>query len=185
MGLTPAEAALSGTALGAAATFSSAWLIQLATTRRDREHRVWEQRVAAYVEAMALVRRSGDLRETAVRTGELRGSRDGAAAPADDMPALIARLEIFGTDVALDVCRDAFEATDAWQWAWGSWRTQEGNNPRRSTNDRLWVEFENSAATSREADLRVLELLRAEVRGEQLGRRRSRGTRGTQGTRSG
>ncbi|MGV9878291.1 hypothetical protein [Streptomyces sp. NPDC003006] len=172
MGLTPAEAALCGTALGATATFSSAWYIQRATTRRERENRIWDRRMEVYDEVMIVVRRMADLRETVLRTGAFPERRAGEAAVVDDVVPLLARLEIYATDPLLDACKDMFDAGHEWNWAWGAWRTQRGNNPRRGEDDDLWVEFELTVDKSRESDGIVLDLLRAEVHTEKRRKRR-------------
>ncbi|QEV18271.1 hypothetical protein [Streptomyces alboniger] len=172
MALTPAEAALCGTALGALATFSSAWFIQRATSRRERDNRVWDRRMQVYDEVMIVVRRMAELRETVLRTGVFPERRDGEAAVVDDVVPLLARLEIYATDPLLDACKGTFEAGHEWNWAWGAWRTQRGNNPRRGEDDELWVEFELAADKAREADGLVLDLLRAEVHREQRPKRR-------------
>ncbi|MEU6992495.1 hypothetical protein ABZ953_17785 [Streptomyces sp. NPDC046465] len=166
MGLTPAEAALSGTALGALATSSSAWLIQRATTRRERENRIWDRRMAVYDEVMIVVRRMAGLRETVLRTGAFPERRAGETGPADDMSPLLARLEIYGSDALFGACKRAFTAWRQWNLAWAKWRTQRENNPRISDNDEFWVEFKVTVRKSRKADRRVLALLRAEVHPE-------------------
>lgn len=168
MGLTPAVAALGGTALGALATFSSAWLIQRATTRRERENRVWDRRMAVYDEVMIVVRRLADLRETVLRTGAFPERRAGETGPADDMSPLLARLEIYGSDALLAACKRAFTAWRRWNRAWAQWHTQRENNPRISDNDEFWVAFRETVRKSRKADRRVLALLRAEVHPERV-----------------
>lgn len=172
MGLTPAEAALTGTAFGALATFSSAWLIQRATTRRERENRVWDRRMAVYDEVMIVVRRMADLREAVRRTGTFPERRSGETAPTDDMSPLLARLEIYGSDELLAACKHAFAARRRWKLAWGKWHTQRENNPRISDNDTFWVEFKKAVKKSRKADRRLLSLLRAEVHPERISARR-------------
>ncbi|WP_055569548.1 hypothetical protein [Streptomyces atriruber] len=168
MGLSPAEAALTGTAFGALATFSSAWLIQRATTRRERENRVWDRRMAVYDEVMIVVRRMADLRETVRRTGAFPERRPDDTGPADAMSPLLARLEIYGSDALLTACKRAFAARRRWNLAWGTWHTQRDNNPRISDNDEFWVEFKKTVKKSRKADRRVLSLLRAEVHAERI-----------------
>lgn len=172
MGLTPAEAALTGTAFGALATFSSAWLIQRATTRREHENRVWDRRMAVYDEVMIAVRRMADLRETVRRTGAFPERPPGAPVPADDMSPLLARLEIYGSDALLTACKRAFAARRRWKLAWGSWCTQQDNNPRISDNDAYWVEFKRAVKKSRKADHRLLDLLRSEIHPERISMRR-------------
>ncbi|CAM5411523.1 putative protein OS=Streptomyces alboniger OX=132473 GN=CP975_12865 PE=4 SV=1 [Streptomyces alboniger] len=171
-------AALSGTALGALATFSSAWFIQRATTRRERENRIWERRAQVYDEVMILLRRMAVLREAVLRTGRFPKRRTGEPGPVDDVVPLLARLEIYASDPLLDACEDMFAARKAWQWAWGAWRTQRDHHPRRSDDDDLWVEFEARARESSEADDVVLRLLRAEMHAERRSGRWRRPVRG-------
>ncbi|WP_409237462.1 hypothetical protein [Streptomyces sp. PA5.6] len=164
MGLTAVEAALTGTTLGALATFSSAWLIQRATTRREHDSRVWEVRRAVYDEAVVVVHRAGHLRDEVLRTGAFPERPVGGADPEHDMIALVARMSIYGTDALVAACEGSREAMLGWTSAWGAWRTQPETNPRRSATDPLWVEFTRRVAASGAADARVLRELRREVR---------------------
>ncbi|MFJ2773375.1 hypothetical protein [Streptomyces sp. NPDC087300] len=163
MGLTAAEAALTGTALGSLMTFSSAWYIQRATTRREREHRVWERRRDVYDEAVIVMHRIGHLRDEVEEFGDFPERPAGAPDPLGDMTALVARMDIYGSDELLAACERASEALDGWNWAWGAWHTQQETNPRRSMSDPRWVRFLEAVAASRAAESRVIGLLRAEV----------------------
>ncbi|MFE0175679.1 hypothetical protein ACFWZ2_25490 [Streptomyces sp. NPDC059002] len=163
MGLTAVEAALTGTALGSLATFSSAWYIQRATSRREHEHRVWARRRDVYDEAVIVMHRIGQLRDHVEEFGKLPERAAGAPDPLGDMTALVARMDIYGSDDLLEACECASEAFNGWNLAWGFWRTRREVNPRMSASDPRWVRFLESVAASRAAEKRVIELLRAEV----------------------
>lgn len=163
VGLTAVEAALTGTALGSLATFSSAWYIQRATSRREHESRVWERRRGVYDEAVIVMHRIGHLRDEVEESGRFPEREPGDPDPLGDMPALVARMDIYGTDELLEACERVSEALDGWNTAWGAWRTQRETNPRRSASDPRWVRFLDCVQVSREAESRVIGLLRADV----------------------
>ncbi|QEU94143.1 hypothetical protein CP970_27465 [Streptomyces kanamyceticus] len=163
VGLTAVEAALTGTALGSLATFSSAWYIQRATTRREHESRLWERRRGVYDEAVILMHRIGHLRDEVEETGAFPERAPGDPDPVGDMTALVARMDIYGTDELLAACERVFEALDGWNRAWGAWHTQRETNPRRSASDPRWVRFLDLVKVSREAESRAIGLLRSDV----------------------
>ncbi|MGB8945045.1 MAG: hypothetical protein WCD21_33160 [Streptomyces sp.] len=162
MGLNPAEAAITGTTLGAIASFSGAWLTQHATDRRERENRVWARCMDVYEEAMIAVHRVGDLRSQLSDTGDWP---DGTGAAVSDVHVLAARLEIYATAPVLEAHWNALQATRAWIKAWHDWDNQEGTNPRVSRTDPLWQKFTEHVKESEDSDQLLLGILREEVRG--------------------
>lgn len=76
MRITPAEAAIIGTSLGATATLSAAWITQRATSRRERERRLWDRRVATYDDLMSTVHTYAQLRAHTRRSFDLPELRE-------------------------------------------------------------------------------------------------------------
>ncbi|NEA56176.1 hypothetical protein G3I60_18980 [Streptomyces sp. SID13666] len=146
-------------------------IAQRSTTRREREHRVWDRRMAVYDESLILIHRIAHDRGEMVRTGILPERRNPQTDRADITPVL-AKLEIYGSDQLLAAHEKTFEAMREWINAWGIWKTQEETNPRRSDRDPLWVIVTEGVRKAEEADRRFVELLRAEARADGHGKRK-------------
>lgn len=159
--LNPATAAIIGTTLGAIASISGVLLTQIATSRRERENRVWSRCMTVYEDAMITVHRLAVLRSGLSETDTWPG---GTGAAETDSHALAARLEIYATTEVLEAHWATFTTMRAWMHAWEEWDSQEGD-PRVSESDELWREFIRCVKASEESDRQFWITLRKEVRG--------------------
>ncbi|MFF4499929.1 hypothetical protein [Streptomyces sp. NPDC001401] len=176
MRITPAEAAIVGTAVGATATFSAALITQRATTKRDRERRLWDRRVDTYAELMSAVHLFARMRAQAL--DDTLPENDARRTEAHETAAAIAaRVEIYSPKPLILACKESFDLTDKWQEAWEKWCAQDPNVRLDTGADKLWRKFTEYVKESRKADRNLLELLLSDVHGEspkQNGRSRKR-----------
>ncbi|MGK3938147.1 hypothetical protein ABK046_06905 [Streptomyces caeruleatus] len=171
MRITPAEAAIIGTSLGATATLSAAWITQRATSRRERERRLWDRRVATYDDLMSTVHTYAQLRAHTRRTfdlPELEGVRNEAMHSA---AALAARIELYSSAPLREACERSFDGMQRWLEAWEEWHEQGPSVRLPSQADGLWKKFTKRVEEAEEADSELLELLLADVHGERRGPR--------------
>ncbi|MFJ8779710.1 hypothetical protein [Streptomyces sp. NPDC102476] len=171
MRITPAEAAIIGTSLGATATLSAAWITQRATSTRERERRLWDRRVATYDDLMSTVHTYAQLRAHTRRSfdlPELEGVRSEALHSA---AALAARIELYSSERLREACETSFDGMQRWLEAWEEWHEQGAAVRLPSQADGLWKKFTKRVEEAEEADSELLALLLADIHGE---RRRSR-----------
>lgn len=159
--ISPAEAAIIGTSLGATATLSAAWLTQRATTRRDQERRLWDRRVDTYADLMSTIHAFARMRAQARLTGELPDSEERRATAQNAAVTLVARIELYSSEPLRLACQKSFDGIDKWQEAWEQWHNQ-GEDIRLEA-DKRWQRFARFVKESRAADRELLELLLADV----------------------
>ncbi|MEV0734581.1 hypothetical protein AB0I51_01150 [Streptomyces sp. NPDC050549] len=166
MRITPAEAAIIGTSLGATATLSAAWTTQRATSRRERERRIRDHRVATYEDLMSTVHTYAQLRAHTRQTfdlPQLEGVRNEAlhspAAPA-------ARIELYSSERPREACEKSFDGMQRWLEAWEDRHDQGPDVRLPSRADGLWRKFTDRVEESEAADSELLDLLLADIHGE-------------------
>ncbi|MFE9605371.1 hypothetical protein [Streptomyces hokutonensis] len=167
MRITPAEAALIGTSIGATATFCAAWLTQRVTTKRDHERRIWDRRVDTYAELMRTVHTFARMRAEAQLTAELPQSEERKAEAHNAAVTLVARIELYSSEPLRLACERSFEGIDKWQEAWEDWHNQGADIRLASRADKLWRKFAERVKGSQEADRDLLDLLLEDVHGRQ------------------
>jgi len=165
--ITPAEAALIGTSIGATATFCAAWLTQRVTTKRDHERRIWDRRVDTYAELMRTVHTFARMRAEAQLTAELPQSEERKAEAHNAAVTLVARIELYSSEPLRLACERSFEGIDKWQEAWEDWHNQGADIRLASRADKLWRKFAERVKGSQEADRDLLDLLLEDVHGRQ------------------
>lgn len=163
-------AALIGAAVGATASIATAWLTQRATSRRERERRMWDRRVETYDDMMATVRRFARMRAHAVRTSRLPDSPAGRDEADASAFLLTARIEIYGSTDLRAACEKAFAEIQNWMKAWEAWEQQGAGRRLASARDAKWLMFLTCTRDSEEADRRLLELVRRDVYGKKAQR---------------
>lgn len=173
MRITPAEAAILGTSLGATATFSAAWMTQRATSKRERERRLWDRRTDTYADLMTTVHALAQDRARTELTGERPDDQSRSAAARESAGALAARVELYSSEDLRDACASAFTCADNWIEAWERWHRRGPGVRLRSTRDRKWQTFTECVAASQDADSHLLKLLLKDVH-EELSERRKR-----------
>jgi hypothetical protein len=164
--ISPTEAALIGTSLGATATLSAAWLTQRSTSRRERERRLWDRRVATYDDLMSTVHTYAQLRALTRRSfdlPELEGVRSEALHSA---ATLAARIELYSSERLREACERSFDCVQRWLEAWEEWHQQGAQVRLPSQADGLWKKFLKRVEEAEEADSELLELLLADVHGK-------------------
>ena len=172
MHITPAEAAIIGTSLGATATLSAAWITQRATSRRERERRLWDRRVATYDDLMSTLHTYAQLRAHTRRSfdlPELEGVRSEALHSA---ATLAARIELYSSEPLREACERSFDGVQRWLLAWEEWHEQGPAVRLPSQADGLWKKFTRRVEEAERADSELLELLLADVHGTRRGARR-------------
>ncbi|WP_329249889.1 hypothetical protein OG223_19205 [Streptomyces sp. NBC_01478] len=174
MRITPAEAAIIGTSLGATGTLTAAWMTQRATARRERERRLWDRRTDTYADLMTTIHVLAQDRARTEHTGERPDDQSRTAAARESAGALAARVELYSSEHLRSACERSFTCTDIWVRAWEEWH-QRGTGVRlKSPRDRKWQTFTERVAASQEADSRLLGLLLADVHGERAKRKKRR-----------
>ena len=166
MRITPAEAAIIGTSLGATATLSAAWITQRATSRRERERRIWDRRVATYDDLMSTVHTYAQLRAHTRQTfdlPQLEGVRNDALHSA---ATLAARIELYSSEKLREACEESFDGMRRWLEAWEEWHDQGEDIRLPSKADGLWKKFTDRVEESEAADSELLDLLVADIHGE-------------------
>jgi gas vesicle protein len=172
VGFSPAEAAITGTLVGATATFSAAWLTQRATTKRDRERRIWDRRVDTYADLMTTVHVLAQDRAWTEQYGERPEDQSSSAVARQSAGALAARVELYSSEELRKACERSFDCADEWMDAWQRWHDRGEGTRLKSTRDRQWRRFTECVRASQEADSRLLSLLLADVHEERLRRRK-------------
>ncbi|MFE3854950.1 hypothetical protein ACFXPN_27935 [Streptomyces griseorubiginosus] len=165
MRITPAEAAIIGTSLGATATLSAAWLTQRATSRRERERRLWDRRVATYDDLMSTVHTYAQLRAHTRRSYELPELEGVRSEALHSAAALAARIELYSSERLREACERSFDGVQRWLLAWEEWHEQGPAVRLPSQADGLWKKFTKRVEEAEKADSELLELLLADVHG--------------------
>ncbi len=175
MRLTPVETAVIGTAVGAAASFSSAWFVQRATLARERESRVWERRAAVYEEALTSVKRGERFRADVLETGALPEIPEQRRSEVQ-ADLVLARLEIYGSPRLVEAHRRTAAEMRQWVRDFASWKEQatQGRTPVRSPADPLWAAVTLQADRARVVDLEFTGLVQADIQAQRPGRRSPR-----------
>ncbi|WP_405866763.1 MULTISPECIES: hypothetical protein [unclassified Streptomyces] len=174
MRLTPVEATLIGTTVGALASFSSTWFIQRATLARERESRIWERRAAVYEDALTSVNRGERFRAGVLETGDLPevpGQR-GREVEAD---LVLARLRIYGSRRVVDAHLGTIAAMTEWITSFATWREQaaHGRTPVRDpATDPLWGTVLREAERARSVDLEFVRIVQEEIQADEAERPR-------------
>ncbi|MER5821020.1 hypothetical protein ABT086_01595 [Streptomyces mirabilis] len=106
MRLTPIEATLIGTTLGASATLVASAVTQRSTRARERDHRLWERRADALEETHRVMLAFAKVRMETIRTKAVPDELD------PDRPEEPARL--VATKIALYASKAVGEAHAAW-----------------------------------------------------------------------
>ena len=174
MRITPAEAAIIGTSLGATATLSAAWITQRAISRRERERRLWDRRVATYDDLMSTVHTYAQLRAHTRRTFDLPQLEGVRSEALHSAAALAARIELYSSERLREACERSFDGMQRWLEAWEEWHNQGEDIRLPSQADGLWKRFTKRVVEAEEADSELLRLLLADVHGERKGSRRQR-----------
>lgn len=179
MRLTPAIAALSGAGIGSVATILGVWVSQGLSGRRERAHRTWDRRAAAYEDILiSMARLRGERRES-TSTGGLRLARL-ANPDSEDGARLSAQVNLYGSPELRKAQETAFAALQKWLMALMAWRSYHEtygslpDSPPERGADALWDTVLDAGAEADKADL----ALTAAVRREALGERPKRMLRG-------
>ncbi|HSA52370.1 MAG TPA: hypothetical protein VLH10_19975 [Yinghuangia sp.] len=173
--LTPAIAALSGAGIGSVATIVGVWLSQGLSGRRERGHRTWDRRAAAYEDILISMARLRGERREATSTGELRLARL-ANPDSEEGARLSAQVNLYGGPELRKAQHTAFAALQKWLMALMAWRSYHDtygslpDSPPDRGADALWDAVLDAGAEADKADL----ALTAQVRKEALGERPKR-----------
>lgn len=167
MRITPAEAAIIGTSLGATATLSAAWITQRATSRRERERRLWDRRVATYDDLMSTVHAYAQLRAHTRQTFDLPHLEDLRGEALHSAATLAARIELYSSERLREACEKSFDGMQRWLEAWEEWHHQGEAVRLPSQADGLWRKFTDRVDEAKEADSELLDLLLSDIHGEQ------------------
>ncbi|WP_436773236.1 hypothetical protein [Yinghuangia sp. YIM S09857] len=179
MRLTPGIAALSGAGIGSVATILGVWISQALSARRERGHRTWERRAAAYEDILIAMARLRGERKEATSTGELRLARL-ANPDSEDGARLAAQANLYGGPELRRAQEAAFASLQKWLMALMAWRSYHDtynslpDSPPQKGADALWDSVLEAGAAADKADL----ALTAQVRKEALGERPKRFLRG-------
>ncbi|MCF2533396.1 hypothetical protein [Yinghuangia soli] len=177
--MTPAIAALSGAGIGSVATILGVWVSQAFSGRRERAHRTWDRRAAAYEDILIAMAKLRGERKEATSTGQLRLARL-ANPDSEDGARLAAQANLYGSPELRKVQEAAFAALTKWLMALMAWRSYHDtysslpDTPPHRGTDALWDSVLEAGAEADKADL----ALTAQVRKEALGERPRRFWRG-------
>ncbi|MER6284018.1 hypothetical protein [Streptomyces sviceus] len=172
MRITPAEAAIIGYSVGATATLSAAWLTQRATSRRERERRLWDRRVATYDDLMSTLHTYAQLRAHTRRSFDLPQLEGVRSEALHSAAALAARIELYSSEPLREACERSFDGVQRWLLAWEEWHEQGAAVRLPSQADGLWKKFTKRVEEAEKADSELLELLLADIHGKRRGPRR-------------
>jgi hypothetical protein len=170
--ITPAEAAIIGYSVGATATLSAAWLTQRATSRRERERRLWDRRVATYDDLMSTLHTYAQLRAHTRRSFDLPQLEGVRSEALHSAAALAARIELYSSEPLREACERSFDGVQRWLLAWEEWHEQGAAVRLPSQADGLWKKFTKRVEEAEKADSELLELLLADIHGKRRGPRR-------------
>ncbi|MDI2132118.1 hypothetical protein [Yinghuangia seranimata] len=169
--LTPAIAGLSGAGIGSAATILGVWVSQGLSARRERSHRTWERRAAAYEDILVSMARLRGERREATSTGELRLARL-ANPDAEDAARLAAQAGLYGSVELRTAQKTAFDALTKWLMALMAWRSYHKtygtlpDSPPQRGSDALWDAVLEAGDAADKADLALTAQVRADALGE-------------------
>jgi hypothetical protein len=172
MMLTPGIAALSGAGIGSVATILGVWVSQGLSGKRERSHRAWEGRAAAYEDILISMARMRGERREATATGELRLARL-ASPDSEEGARLTAQANLYGTPELRRATETAFNELTKWLMALMAWRSYNdtyGSLPDRPPNrgtDALWDAVLDAGAAADKADLALTAQVRKDALGEQ------------------
>ncbi|NUU21368.1 MAG: hypothetical protein HOV68_07605 [Streptomycetaceae bacterium] len=164
------------------ATILGVWISQGLSARRERSHRTWERRSAAYEDILVSMARLRGERKEATSTGELRLARL-ANPDSEDGARLSAQANLYGGPELRRAQEAAFAALTKWVMALMAWRSYHDtysslpDSPPQRGRDALWDAVLDAGANADKADL----ALTAQVRKEALGERPKRFLRGNGG----
>lgn len=172
MHLSPVEATVIGTTVGALASLSSSWLVQRGARAREREGRIWERRAAVYEEALTSVKRGQRFRAEVLRTGLLPEAREQRRHEVE-ADVVLAQLEIYGSPELIAAHVRTARAMETWVAAFSAWQEQAalGGNPQPVPTDPLWPGVVRGADEARHEEERFTRLVQVDVRAEKSGRR--------------
>ncbi|MFD7998477.1 hypothetical protein [Streptomyces mirabilis] len=156
MRLTPIEATLIGTALGATATTLTAGVTQRATRARERDHKLWERRIDAVEETYQAYTALAKIRRAAVTKKEPPSDQETTWPLQDEARVAGVKLELYGAPEASVAFEKAFNAWANWYIAMLSWHV----------NDRAedqWPRVEELSEKADAVDKALFEALRHEA----------------------
>ncbi|MEU0936347.1 MULTISPECIES: hypothetical protein [unclassified Embleya] len=171
MRLTPGIAALSGAGIGSMATILGVWISQGLSGRRERAHRTWDRRAAAYEDILIVMARLRGERKEATSTGELRLARL-ANPDSEDGARLAAQANLYGSPELRNAQSAAFAALQKWLFALMAWRSYHDtygslpDTPPLKSTDALWDTVLDAAAEADKADLALTAQVRKDALGE-------------------
>ncbi|MEV8247485.1 hypothetical protein AB0R01_27515 [Streptomyces rochei] len=174
MEMTPVIATLLGAGFGALMTLLVAVMVQRATLKRERDHKLWERQIAVIEEMMRHERNLAQKRREAMRNPDpeldvflsLKSVFDEA-----DVSKITANLELYGSPVLKAAHQAAFEAWRDWlveftQWQGHNKRTGPGHTEEeraeavRETTKR-WPNVERVSVKADEAYDELVKVMRA------------------------
>jgi hypothetical protein len=172
MEITPVIATLLGAGFGALMTLVVAVMVQKATLKRERQHKLWERQVAVIEDLLKHERNLAHKRRNAMRDpdGDLFLSLNEAFTEAD-LGKIDANLELYGTPAMRTAHTATWEALRDWmvefiQWQGHNKRTGPGHEEEvraeavRETTKR-WPEIEKLSAKADDAYDELVRVMRA------------------------